>query len=314
VHLTLRQMEVLAAAARTGSYTRAAQVLHLTQPAVSMQIRQLEEQAGLPLFEPVGRGVALTDAGRALLDYAQRIIALVEEADEVITAMRGGNRGRLSLAVASTANQFASRILAAFVAEHPGVTVSLEVTNRETVLKRLVDNVPDLAVMGEVPAELGLVAEPFMANPLVVIAATDHPLRAQAEASGAELPLATVIEEPFVVRERGSGTRSAMERLFRQRGIKLKAATEMSENEAIKQAVAAGLGLGLVSQHTLELELATGRLAVLPVEGFPIERQWFLVHRRGKYLSPVAHGFRRFVLEQARSFVAVSAVSRAGPT
>lgn len=298
MHLTLRQLTVFEAVARHLNYTRAADEMYLSQPAVSMQIRQLEDAVGLPLFERLGRKIHLTEAGRELYYYAQAIDRQLKEAEEVQAALKGLNKGRLAVSVASTANYFATRLLAAFKREFEGVAVSLDVTNRRTLLRQLEHNEVDLVIMGRPPEDADLVAEPFMDNPLVVIAPADHPLAGQRD-----IPMARLADEPFVVRERGSGTRIAMEKSFAEQGRSLKTGMEMTSNEAIKQAVEAGLGLGIVSLHTLELELATGRLAVLDVEGFPIMRQWHVVHRREKRLSPIAVAFRDFVFREAPRFV-----------
>jgi DNA-binding transcriptional LysR family regulator len=298
MHLTLRQLTVFEAVARHLNYTRAADEMYLSQPAVSMQIRQLEDAVGLPLFERLGRKIHLTEAGRELYYYAQAIDRQLKEAEEVLAALKGLNKGRLAVSVASTANYFATRLLAAFKREFEGVAVSLDVTNRRTLLRQLEHNEVDLVIMGRPPEDADLVAEPFMDNPLVVIAPAAHALAGQRE-----IPMARLADEPFVVRERGSGTRIAMEKSFAEQGRSLKTGMEMTSNEAIKQAVEAGLGLGIVSLHTLELELATGRLTVLDVEGFPIMRQWHVVHRREKRLSPIAVAFRDFVFREAPRFV-----------
>lgn len=298
MHLTLRQLAVFEAVARHLNYTRAADEMYLSQPAVSMQIRQLEEAVGLPLFERLGRKIHLTEAGRELYHYAQLIGRQLKEAEEVLEALKGLHKGRLAISVASTANYFATRLLAAFKQEFVGVAISLDVTNRRTLLRQLEHNEVDLAIMGRPPEDADLVAEPFMDNPLVVIAPAGHPLADQRE-----IPMARLADELFVVRERGSGTRIAMEKSFAEQGRSLRTGMEMTSNEAIKQAVEAGLGLGIVSLHTLELELATGRLIVLDVEGFPILRQWHVVHRREKRLSPIATAFRDFVFREAPRFV-----------
>jgi len=294
MHITLRQLQVFEAAARLGGYTRAAETLHLSQPAVSMQIRQLEEQAGMPLFDQIGKKVHLTDAGRTLYKHAQSILAQVNEAQLELEEMRGMRRGQLNITIASTANYFAPRLLAAFCQRHPEVKVSLDVSNREHILELLKETDKDLAIMGRPPEASDLVAHPFMENPLVVIAAPDHPL-AQAH----DIPLARLNEETFISREIGSGTRMAAERFFDEAGTRLTTVMEMSSNEAIKQAVQAGLGLGVVSVHTLEMELALGRLVILDVQGFPILRHWYAVHRHGKRFSAVAQAFLNFVMDEA---------------
>jgi LysR family transcriptional regulator, low CO2-responsive transcriptional regulator len=295
---TFRQLRVFTAAAQHLSYTRAAEELHLTQPAVSMQIRQLEENAGLPLFEQIGRRLELTDGGRVLYGYVQRMNELIAEMDEVLKEMRGLQRGHLRVSVASTANYFVTRMLAEFSKRYPDISISLDVTNRETLLRQLKENETDIVIMGEPPADMDLVSEAFMDNPLVVIASVDHPL------VGVEhIPLDTLADQRFVLRERGSGTRGAIARFFNKRNLKLKTGLEMRSNEAIKQAVEAGLGLGIVSLHTLELELETGRIAILDAEDLPIRRHWYMVHRQGKRDSPVMRSFHDFVLTEAGHFV-----------
>lgn len=298
MNVTFRQLKVFDAVARYKSYTRAAQELFLSQPAVSMQIKQLEGNIGLPLFEQLGKKIFLTEAGRELYAYSHSIAEQLDEADAVMEELKGVRRGRLVVAVASTANYFATRLLAAFSKRHSDITVSLDVTNRKSLLAQLEANETDLVIMGRPPAEMDLVTESFMENPLVVIAPPDHPLTRETH-----IPLSRLQQETFVVREQGSGTRIAMERFFTNQGVALTTGMEMSSNEAIKQAVEAGLGLGIVSIHTLELELETGRLAVLDAESFPIMRHWYVVYRRGKRLSPVAHAFRDFVLTEAESLL-----------
>jgi LysR family transcriptional regulator, low CO2-responsive transcriptional regulator len=305
MHITLRQLQVFEAAARLGGYTRAAETLHLSQPAVSMQIRQLEEQAGMPLFDQIGKKVHLTDAGRTLYKHAQSILAQVHEAQLEFEEMRGVRRGQLNITIASTANYFAPRLLAAFCQRHPEVKVSLDVSNREHILELLNETDKDLAIMGRPPEASDLVAHPFMENPLVVIAAPDHPL-----AQARNIPLARLNEETFISREIGSGTRMAAERFFDEAGTRLTTAMEMSSNEAIKQAVQAGLGLGVVSVHTLEMELALGRLVILDVQGFPILRHWYAVHRQGKRFSAVAQAFLNFVMDEAEQLFPPQAVRR----
>jgi len=298
MNVTFRQLKVFEAVARHLSFTQAAQELHLTQPAVSMQIKQLEEEVGLPLFEQLGKKVFLTRAGEEMYHYSRSIAHELAEAEEVLEQLKGVKRGHLVLAVASTANYFATRILAAFAKQFPDVTFSLDVTNRAALLQQLERNESDLVIMGRPPADMHLIMETFMENPLVVVAPPNHPL-----VSVAQVQLNDLRDEPFLFREKGSGTRIAMERFFKEHGVTLKTGMEMASNEAIKQAVEAGLGLGIVSIHTLELELETKRLAVLNVREFPILRHWYLVHREGKRLSPVAAEFRRFVLTEAKQVV-----------
>ncbi|MDH5632301.1 MAG: LysR family transcriptional regulator [Gammaproteobacteria bacterium] len=296
MNITFRQLQVFRSVARHLSYTQAAQELHLSQPAVSMQVKQLEENLGLPLFEQMGKKTYLTDAGHEFYNYSQEINRLLNEAGEVLENLKGVRGGRLSVSVASTANYFATRLLADFSRQHSDITISLDVTNRRSLLDQLINNETDLVIMGKPPEGLDLVTEPFMDNPLVVIGPPDHPL-----VSEQDIPMSRLQQETFVVREPGSGTRIAMERFFSQQGVHLTTGMEMTSNEAIKQAVEAGLGLGIVSIHTLTLELETRRLAILDAQSFPILRHWYVVHRQGKRLSPAAMAFRDYVLTEGPS-------------
>lgn len=298
MHVTLRQLEVFEAVARLGSYTRASESLHLSQPAVSMQIKQFEDSVGLPLFEQLGKKIHLTAAGREMYRYCLNINQLLDEADTVIEELKGVQSGKLAISVATTASHFATRLLAAFAERYGGVTISLDITNRESLKNQLEHNLPDLVIMGQPPEGVEVESTIFMENPLVLIAAASHPL-----AKAKKIPLAHFAAEHFVVREAGSGTRGAIQRFFENHGVTFHTGIEMSSNEAIKQAVEAGLGLGIVSVHTLELELETGRLVMLDVEDFPIVRHWHIVQRTGKRLSPVAQAFKQFVLEDAQKFI-----------
>ena len=298
LHLTFRQLSVFEAVARHLSYSRAAQEMHLTQPAVSMQIKQLEDNVGMPLFEQLGKKIYLTEAGRELSHYSRVIAQQLSEAESVLNDLKGLQRGRLKISVASTANYFAPQLLAVFGQRFPTVTVSLDVTNRQALLAQLANNEMYIAIMGQPPEGLDLLAESFMENPLIVIAPINHPL-----ANEKKIPLARLQSETFLVREQGSGTRIAMERFFNQHGIQLQAGMVMSSNEAIKQAVQAGLGLGILSLHTIGLELETKRLKVLDVKGFPIMRHWYVVHRKDKRLSTVAQAFKAFLLTEAKQIL-----------
>jgi len=296
MNVTLRQLKVFEAVARHLSFTRAAEELFLTQPAVSMQVKQLESHVGLPMFEQVGKKVSLTEAGREMQFYSRAIMQLLDEADDVLEGLRGGERGHLVLAVPSTANQMTMHLLAAFRQRNPAFTFSIDITNRKGLLRSLELNECDMVIMGKPPEEAGLEAVMFMDNPLVVIAAIDHPL-----ASRKRIDPASLKQEMFVIRETGSGTRIAMERFFAEHGWHPGDGMEMASNEAIKQAVEAGLGLGIVSLHTLDVELAAGRIVVLDVESFPILRHWYIVQRQSKRLSAVATRFREFVIGESAS-------------
>lgn len=299
LHLTLRQLRVFESVARHLNFSRAAEELHLSQPAVSMQIKQLEENVGLALFEQMGKRIFLTDAGKELHQYSRAIARQLADMEAALNQLKGLEQGSLKVAVVSTANYFLPPVLAKFCQRHPGIKVSLSVGNRESVLRQLAENETDLAVIGKPPEGMDLVAEPFLPNPLVVIAAPDHPL-----AKKRGIALKALEAETFLVREPGSGTRNAMERFFAQHKLKLNLGNEMSTNEAIKQAVQAGMGLGVVSLHTAELELETSRLKLLDVQGFPIMRQWFAVHREGKRLSKPADAFRSFLLKETPKHLA----------
>ena len=298
MHVTLRQLEVFETSARLLSYTRTAETLHMSQPAVSMQIKQLEENVGLPLFEMLGKKLYLTDAGKEFYIYSKEIFQLLEEAEAVVESMKGLHSGRLKVSVATTASYFVTRILAAFSKRFEGVQINLDVTNRESLRHQLEENEPDLVIMGQPPDGIEVESQAFMSNPLVMIAPADHQLVKEKN-----IPLSRFADEHFVVRETGSGTLGAIERFFAEHDVPFHTGIEMSSNEAIKQAVEAGLGLGIASIHTLELELETGRLVILDVEDFPIRRQWYLVQRKGKRLSVVAQAFKEFVLSEAGQFI-----------
>lgn len=298
MHLTIRQLQVFEATARLLSFRKAADELHLSQPAVSMQIKQLEENVGLPLFEKLGKQIYMTEAGREIYHYSRSIGQLLTEADEVIDGLKGAHQGRLTISVASTANYFVPALLGTFHERFPGVTVSLDVTNRETLLRQLEENLVDLVVMGQPPEGANLEAGTFMENPLVIVAPPDHPLAKQKN-----IPFTRLEDEVFLTRERGSGTRGAIERFFEQHGVQLNTGMEIASNEAIKQSVQAGLGLGLLSRDTLDMELALGKLVILDVEDFPIVRYWYVMHRKGKRLSTVAQAFKQFLLEEANALL-----------
>lgn len=298
MNVTFRQLKVFESVARLLSYTKAAKELYLSQPAVSMQIKQLEENVGLPLLEQIGKKIFLTEAGNEMYHYARSIARELNEAGDIIELLKGVESGRLEISVATTANAFATRMLAMFKQQHKGVTISLDVTNRESLLKQLEDNEKDIAIMGRPPENADLVIEAFADNPLVVIAAPDHHLVGQQP-----IPLSMLQDQTFVVREQGSGTRTAMQRFFNEHNLSISSSMEMNENEAIKQAVQAGMGLGVVSIHTIELELETNRLVILDVEDFPIMRHWYLVHRKEKRLSPITLAFKQFVLSEGRNLI-----------
>jgi len=296
---SMRQLQILVSLAKNLSFTRAAQALHLTQPAVSMQIKALERLAGVPLVERVGRQVALTQAGTRILHHAQAVLRSLDDAEEDLAALRGLKAGRVSIGVVSTAKYFAPKLLALFARQHPGIELKLAVNNRETVLQLLMENEVDLALMGTPPRDLETSAFPFARHPLVIIAAPEHPL-----ARRRGIKVKALAAESFLVREPGSGTRAAMERFFAAHGVSPTTTTEISSNETIKQAVMAGMGLAFLSQHAVGLELSAGQLVLLDVEGLPVVRGWNIVHRNEKRLSPAALVFKKFVLKEGRAFLA----------
>jgi len=291
LHFTLRQLQVFEKVASHLNYSRAAEELYLSQPAVSMQIKQLEGHIGLPLFEQMGKKIFLTEAGIELLPYARNIAQQMLEMEAMFDEMKGLGQGKLTLSVVNTANYFTPQLLASFCRQHPNITVSLQVANRDAVLKQLADNSTDLAIMGQPPSGLDITAKQFLDNPLVVIAQPGHALTKMKP-----VKLAQLAAHPFVSREQGSGTRSAMERVFAQHHIHPRISMEMETNEAIKQAVGAGMGLGILSLHSIELELETARLVMLDVEHFPLLRHWFIAHRSNKRLSSAALAFKEFLL------------------
>lgn len=298
MQITLRQLQVFEAVARHLSFTRAAEELHLTQPAVSMQIRQIEENTQLPVIEQVGRRIKLTDAGEAMLHCARAVARQLADTEQTLAELKGLELGQLAVAVATTVNYFTTRLLAVFSKRYPGIHISLEVTNRESLLELLDANKTDIVLMGKPPAHADLEAAAFMDNPLVIIAPPDHPL-----IDVRHIALEDLAAETFLLREQGSGTRIAMERYFAERGVTVTSRMEMNSNEAIKQGVEAGLGLGIVSIHTTGLELSNGLLKVLDVDGFPLIRQWYLVHRRSKRLSTIAQAFKEFVMFESKQLI-----------
>lgn len=298
MHLTLKQLKVFEAVAEYRSYTEAAKRLHMTQPAVSMQVKHLELQAGLTLFDRLGKKISITHAGEELLHYSKSIHQQLEEVEQVLEELKGLKRGKLHLTMASTANYFAPILLAAFHHEYPDVKMTLDVTNRAGLISAVENNTTDMVIMGRPPRDNNLVGIPFMENPLVAIAAPSHPLAKKKKISLAELQ-----GETFIVREKSSGTRIAVDRFFSEHHLELPAGMEMNRSEAIKQAVMAELGLGIVSLHTLDMELSLKRLVVLNVEDFPIMRQWHIVHRKGKRFAAIPDAFKNFVLDQARELI-----------
>jgi DNA-binding transcriptional LysR family regulator len=296
--VSLRQLRVFEAAAAHRSFSKAAEALHLTQPGVSMHIKELEAHAGLPLFDRIGKKLYITEAGQELLARARDILRGLKEAEDALDGLKGLRRGRINLAVVSTAKYFVPQLLARFRIDYPQLEIRLAVNNRNSVIEQLVANEVDLAIMGRSPQALDTIAEPFAQNPHVIIAAPEHAL-----ASKRRISVEAVAKETFIVREPGSGTRLAMQQFFEERGVMCKVGMEMASNETIKQAVMAGMGISFISRHTLELELQTQKLVVLDVRGTPVMRRWHVAHLAKKRLSPTAAAFRQFVLEHGRELL-----------
>lgn len=292
IHATLHQLKVFEATARHGSFTRAAEELFLTQPTVSMQVKQLTKAIGLPLFEQVGKRLYLTDAGKELFSTCQEIFHKLEQLEMTVADLKGMKQGKLRLAVITTTKYFMPRLLGPFCQRYPGVDVSLIVTNHERVIERLADNQDDLYVMSQIPEHLDVKSHAFLENPLVVVAPRNHPL-----AKETNISLKRLVEEPFIMREPGSGTRRAFQKLLDTQKLSVKVRLELGSNEAIKQAIAGGLGLSVLSRHTLLTD--NSEVTVLDVEGFPIERYWYIVHLAGKQLSVIAHTFLDYMQEAA---------------
>jgi DNA-binding transcriptional LysR family regulator len=295
---TLRQLQILDSAARTLSFSRTSELLHVTQPAVSMQMKQLADLAGIPLFERIGGRLHLTQAGEELARHAREVLRTLEQADDALAALRGLQGGRIRVAVTSTAKYFAPKLIALFARRYPEVALRLYVNNREAVIQALEANEVDLAIMGKPPDALDTVAAKFADHPFVVIAAPDHPL-----ARRRTVPLSAFAAETFVVREPGSGTRAAMERFFAEHGVEVRVGMVMESNETIKQAVMAGMGLSFISRHTVGLELRAGELAIVHAPGLPVMRAWNVVRLAAKRPSPPARAFEEFVLEEGKAFL-----------
>ncbi|MFB2771763.1 LysR substrate-binding domain-containing protein [Pelatocladus sp. BLCC-F211] len=293
---TLHQLKVFEAAARHGSFTRAAEELFLTQPTVSMQIKQLTKSVGLPLFEQVGKRLYLTEAGRELYATCRQIFETIAQFEMKVADLKGLKQGQLRLAVITTAKYFIPRLLGPFCQRYPGIEISLQVTNHEGILERMTSNMDDLYIMSQVPDHLDVSYQQFLENPLVVLAPINHPL-----AKEKHIPIQRLADEPFIMREPGSGTRRAVQKLLEQHEVHVKVKLELGSNEAIKHAIAGGLGISVLSRHTLLPD--TGDLAVLDVEHFPIKRDWYMVYPSGKQLSIVARTYFEYLLDAAKEIV-----------
>lgn len=295
---TLRQLDTFLEVARQLSVSLAAASLHVTQPAVSMQLRQLEEALGLPLLEQAGRKIRLTEAGLDFQQYAIAAVASLKDMEDAMAQRRGLKKGRVELAIVSTAKYFVPMLLVHFRKKFPDVQVVLHIGNRENIMQLLMRNEIDLVIMGRTPPDLDCLAVPFATNPLGVISAPEHPLSRRRNA-----PLSILDGQEFVVRESGSGTRQAMQRLFAEHGIEPRIVMEIASNETIKQAVMAGMGLGFLSLRTIRHELAAGHLVLLNIQGLPLVRHWYVTHLASKRLSPAARELKAFLIDEAGPLV-----------
>ena len=294
MHFTLQQLKLFEAVSRNNSYTRAAEELHLTQPAVSIQIKRLEEQVGMPLFDTVGKKIFTTAAGKAMCQASMDILGRVGELKNTVEELKGEMKGPLQLSVVTTSKYFMPQLLGVFLQRYPDVEPKLKFTNRASVVDRLTNNIDDFVVMGQIPDDKNLEAYPFLENVLVIVAPPNHPL-----ANKKNITLDEMMKERFLGREVGSGTRLVYTSMMEKEGFKVEPYMELGSSEAIKQAVMAGLGIAVLSSYGLELERAAGKLIVLDVKGFPVKRRWYAVHLKGKKLSLVARTFLDFILSES---------------
>ena len=295
---TLRQLDTFLEIARAESVSKAAEKLHVTQPAISMQLRQLESALGVPLVEAVGRNIRLTAAGREVQEHAIAAMAQLRHLDDTVADLRGLQHGKVDLGIVSTAKYFVPMLLVQFRKRHPGIEIALQIHNRENMMNLLQRNELDLIIMGRAPDGMDCSSTAFATNPLAVVSAPSHPLSRRKNA-----PLSILNETEFVVREPGSGTRAAMERVFAEHGIAPKIVMEMPSNESIKQAVMAGMGLTFLSLRTVRHELASGHLALLDIEGLPIMRHWHVTHLRSKRHGPAAVMLKDFLIAEAGALI-----------
>lgn len=291
-HATLHQLRIFLAVARHSSFARAAEELHLSPPTLSLQVKQLSETVGQPLFEQLGKKIYLTAAGKTLAEACEDIQSRMERLSEELAALQGVERGSLKLAILTTVKYTVPKLLGGFCAAHPGIDVAMVVGNREKLLQRLARNEDDLYIMGQPPEQMDVISEAFADNPLVLVAPPNHPLVGQKAISPLRLA-----NEPFILREPGSGTRLTAEKFFFNHGVVLRNRLEVGSNEAIKQTVAGGLGLAVLSTHTVASEVAMGELALLDVVGFPQIRQWHVVYARGKRLSAASLAFKDWLFQ-----------------
>ncbi|MBC7456354.1 MAG: LysR family transcriptional regulator [Massilia sp.] len=297
-HASFRQLQSLVLVARHQSVSRAAEALHVTQPAVSLQLRTLEEITGASLTRKVGRTIQLTAAGEVMLQFSERILRLWEQAGDELAALEGVASGTLRIGAVTTAEHLLPPLLVPFTMERPDVRLKLQVGNRAEILNMLARHEIDLAIMGTPPREMRTNAARFARHPMGFVASPGHPLMKKKNVS-----LADVVQANLMVRERGSGTRTAVEKLFKEGGHALNFGSEVSSNEAIKRMVSAGLGLGFLSVHACALEFETGLIKLLPMTGNPVEAHWHVMHLTDHPIPKVAAAFQDFVIDQGQALV-----------
>jgi len=297
MHITIRQLQIVDAIVQLGSYSLAAEKLHMTQPAVSMQIKQLESNTGIVLFERQGKRIALTETGKDFHQYSHKLTIDYDDLIEATHEIKDLHRGRIKVSATTTSNHLITQMIACFSKENKNIKVVLKITNREKLIKQLQNFEPDIVLMGEPPPKSGLVSEPLIPNPLCVIAHTDHPC-----VNKRNISFKDIATHEFIVREQGSGTRATINSFFKAQHQELKSTLEMGSNEAIKHAVIAGLGLGIVSLHSIKLELEAKKLVILDVNRLPIQRHWHIVKRKDKKLPPAAKQFQDFMIKESKKY------------
>jgi LysR family transcriptional regulator, low CO2-responsive transcriptional regulator len=295
---TLHQLQILQEIAKHGSFTRAAEELDLTQPTVSQQIKKLTQTIGMPLFDQLGKQLYLTAAGKEVLAASTTISQKFADLEIALDELKGLKQGRINLVASTTAKYFVPRLLGTFRRKHPEIALALQITNQEGVLSRLANNQDDLYFTGRPPSEMDIELRPILENPLVVVASSEHPL-----AKEKNITLKRLAAEPFIFREPGSGTRLVIEQCLAENRVSVEVVMELSSNEAIKQAIAGGLGISILSQHSLALENQQGLLTILNVEGFPIQRHWYVIYPSGKHLSVAAQAFLDFSINEGKEIV-----------
>lgn len=300
MHFTFQQLKLFEAVSRLGSFTRAAEELFLTQPAVSIQVKRLEAQVGMPLFEQVGKKSFPTTAGKTMYEASVDILNRVENLKISIEELKGTIKGSLQMSVVTTAKYFIPRLLGTFLHQYPEVEPKLKFTNRARVIDRLMNNEDDFVIMGQIPDDDNLETYPFLNNILGIVASADHPL-----ANKKNIKLEDLTKERYLIREAGSGTRIVFEQLLKENNVKIEPYMELGSSEALKQAVMVGLGIAILSLHSVQLECEVNKLVVLDVEGFPIKRRWYAVHLKGRHLSLVARTFLDYILAESNNTLGI---------